>query len=101
MLSPFTAPQGVQTSMPPKRARTSLLAGLIFLYLPATSIAQENTLWWKPHESNPGFIEALAEFKLTPAIMNNNPQETLRISTDKQEPLYWLRRTLQQYSGST
>ena len=71
---------------------------LIVSQLFSTSQAQEEPYWWKEYELQPGFIEALTQFKLTPQLMNSNPQETIEKSNDTQEPLYWLRRTLQQYS---
>ena len=82
------------------KTKTALWGGLFFLQLLSPAHGQQSTHWWTEHETKPGFIEALAEFKLSPQKLNSNPEQALQLSSDQQEPLYWLRRTLQQYSDS-
>lgn len=78
-----------------------LLGSLCSLSAFTPALAQEQTLWWRSHELKPGFVEALAEFNLSPQLLNSDPDKALTDSNDPLTPLYWIRKTLEQYTGDT
>lgn len=82
--------------------KTLLLGSLCCLNAFNPVQAQEPPPWWKAHESKPGFIESLAEFNLSPQVLNSDPDKAITDSNDPLLPLYWIRKTLEQYAdGAT
>ena len=53
--------------------------------------------WWANHQSSEGFKEAIAQFGLTIEQMNENYEVMEARAKNPNDPLFWLKRTLETY----
>lgn len=53
--------------------------------------------WWSDYQTSEGFKEAIAQFGLTIEEMGNNSREMEARAKNPNDPLFWLKRTLETY----